>query len=61
MPQNTAKSSYLATPTPQELTIAVIMDTNWMVHTLGNASMMVPGMEKLQNAGQEREVSIASH
>ena len=33
------------------------MDMTWMVHTLGNASMMVLGMERLQNAAHQREVS----
>jgi hypothetical protein len=34
------------------------MDMTWMAHTLGNASMMALGMERLQNAAQQREVSM---
>jgi hypothetical protein len=33
------------------------MDMSWMVHTLGNVSMIVLGTEKLQNAAQQREVT----
>ena len=40
----------------QQLTTAVTMDTSWMAHTLGNASKMVLGMEKFQNAVRQREV-----
>ena len=58
MPQDMAKSLYLATPTSQELTTAVITDMSWLVHIQENASMMVLGMEKLQNAVQQGEVSM---
>ena len=59
MPQDMAKLSYPATPTSQELTTAVITDMSWLVHTQENASMTVLGMEKLQNAVQQREVSTS--
>ena len=36
------------------------MDMSWMVRTLGNASMMVLGMEKLQNAVRQGEVSVVN-
>ena len=50
------KSGCLAMATPQQPTTAVIMDTSWMVHTLGNVSMTAHGTERLQYAAQEREV-----
>ena len=42
--------------THQQPTTPVITDMSWMEHTLGNASMMVLGMERLQNAVKQREV-----
>ena len=44
--------------TPQQLTTAVTMDMSWMAHTPGNVSMTVLGLEKLQYAAQQREVTI---
>ena len=38
--------------TPQQPTTGATMDMSWMDHTLGNASMMVVGMERLPNAAQ---------
>ena len=57
MLQSTVKSGWLAIPTLQQPTTPAIMDMSWMVHTLGNASMMVLGMERLQYAVHQREVS----
>ncbi len=34
------------------------MDMSWLVHTLGNASMMAPGMERLLNVVHQGEVSM---
>ena len=56
MPRNMAKSFWLANLTLQELTTAVIMGMSWMEHTQENASMMVLGMERLQNAVGQGEV-----
>ena len=51
------RSPYQATPIPQQHITAVIMDMTWMAHTRENVSMMELGMERLQNAVQQREVS----
>ena len=55
--QSMAGSLCQATPILQQHTTAVIMDMTWMAHTQENASMMVHGTERLQNAVQQREVS----
>ena len=36
------------------------MDTSCMAQTLGNVSMMVHGLERLQNAARQREVNIVT-
>ena len=51
------RSPCQATPIPQQHITAVIMDMTWMAHTRENVSMMELGMERLQNAVQQREVS----
>ena len=38
--------------TPQQPTTGATMDMSYMAHTPGNASMMVAGTERLQNAAQ---------
>ena len=48
----------MAMVAPQQPTTAATMDMSWMAHTLGDASMMVHGMERLQNAVREIEVSF---
>ena len=52
------KSGWLVTPTHQQPTTPAIMDMTWTVHTPGNASMMVDGVERLQNAAHQGEVSM---
>ena len=42
--------------TPQQPTIGVTMDMIYMAHTPGSASMMVHGMEMLQNAVRQSQV-----
>ena len=48
----------MAMATLQQHTTAATMDMSWMVYTLGDASMMVHGLERLQNAVREIEVSF---
>ena len=61
LPRNTVRSGCRVTPTPQQPTTGVTMDTTYMGHTLGNVNMMVLGMELLLNAEWQREVSDNSY
>ena len=55
--QGMAMSGWMATPTLQQPTTAVTMDTIYKVHTPGNVSTMALGTERPRSAAKLMEVS----